>query len=729
MSLSSRSSGDRPVESLLRNGAFKNRNGNFGTLQFSWSRDIDLPKDSKVVTQQFVDQILRTIAPRHLEAFNNAIKPSVTATSITASSASQGIIQTRIRREIRQMSAEDQQRFVDAVFTMMSNGQWMRIAGYHGWPSNAGNGYCAHRAENFPGWHRAYLLEMETALIAADIANGRDGSISMPYWEFGRYDLNGQTLPAIIEKNFGGSFQFPLGFFNSVNPTQASDLIRNRFTKVVTNKALKARLQSADISGLSNACLDISANHEHWLFASTENTSSVPVEEPHNNTHVALGYPLSSLSFAAFHPIFWLLHCNVDRIYETYLRRVGPAECALELENHQLVAEQSHLTNLAKQTLEPFSKPETLLHTDLYLNGMLVTTSLGYEYDKLLAIPGQQLRSMPTYVVFSNVDVVYNLIDSNNNLKSFTLHLFLIPKKITTTEGYVIGVPVHGNVSEYSSHPHYAGSIGVFAGKGPKCKNCAETKPINIKKDVSDKLLELGCESRFLAEIRVIVEDEMGQICALEELSVVYGPNCKLPQPSLVGPLFEPSSGELTVSSEDKANVMQLQKLLKKFGFYTSEVDGSFGPLTTAALVEYQYATGLLPDGVAGAITKAQMVAPLHDSHPHKVGVGESTIDHQQPLYTPRSIVYYFLGVTPGYLDVSAFEHVIEDCMSQWAAVTGLSFQKTNDESKATLKVIFGVSNNADPSKGKDELLQFDGPGGELARFIDQSIIFDKAER
>ena len=58
---------------------------------------------------------------------------------------------------------------------------------YHGWPGDLAtgeDGLCAHRRESFPGWHRAYMMEVENALRAADIELGNDGRIGFPYVEF-----------------------------------------------------------------------------------------------------------------------------------------------------------------------------------------------------------------------------------------------------------------------------------------------------------------------------------------------------------------------------------------------------------------------------------------------------------------------------------------------------------------------------------------------------------------
>jgi peptidoglycan hydrolase-like protein with peptidoglycan-binding domain len=51
-----------------------------------------------------------------------------------------------------------------------------------------------------------------------------------------------------------------------------------------------------------------------------------------------------------------------------------------------------------------------------------------------------------------------------------------------------------------------------------------------------------------------------------------------------------------------------VQQLLKSFG-YTVVVDGIYGPQTTKAVVHFQKANRLLPDGVAGPLTVARLEA------------------------------------------------------------------------------------------------------------------------
>jgi hypothetical protein len=36
--------------------------------------------------------------------------------------------------------------------------------------------------------------------------------------------------------------------------------------------------------------------------------------------HGLLGFPMASIAVAAYSPLFWLHHCNIDRLYEAYLQ-------------------------------------------------------------------------------------------------------------------------------------------------------------------------------------------------------------------------------------------------------------------------------------------------------------------------------------------------------------------------------------------------------------------------
>lgn len=669
----------------------------------------------------------------------------------------------RTRAEIRSMSQADQQRFVDAVNTMMlkhGNGvektgqsEWFRLASYHGWPANDGQGFCSHRAENFPAWHRAYLLEFEAALSVADKLNGNDGNLGLPYWDFAIYTLNDQVMPKIVRDHFGPTFKFPDGFFDGVAVSTAADFVTDQFRFLASDERLLFDLQRAKVSENAYASLDQEVNHEHWLHASTETSrnwpfranNSVAVETSHNMTHVALGFPLTSLSFAAFHPMFYLLHCNVDRIYESYVQSApGRAdECRMEMKAHQQLLQGR--TDLYNEALTPFKtldghyyKPEQLFQASL----------LGYNYTKLPKPPSPQLRVMPTLVVFKAVDVVYQLIASDGRMKSLKLHSFLIPKSLeaTTKTQLIQSIDALVNNGEGTmtlySHPNYAGLVGAFGGKGPKCKNCAETTPINLVCDVSTTMKQLGISSRYDCEVKVLVEDEKSVFTTLELLQDTFGPKVYIPQPILIGPLFEDADTTAPILRRDDvtgdAQSIQLQLLLKKLGLYDGVVDGNFGAKTELALKEYQEITGLLVDGVAGPVTKGQFTQSLHDSHTFATSASTNNSDTDKAVFESNSTIPYYVGSVPGYLNSTHVRLCIGKALTEWQRYSNLQFILTETVETAKLHFVFGMRDAAtitndsvvNTSANDDgDMLQFDGPGGELARVSNGVIQFDPSER
>ncbi len=66
----------------------------------------------------------------------------------------------------------------------------------------------------------------------------------------------------------------------------------------------------------------------------------------------------------------------------------------------------------------------------------------------------------------------------------------------------------------------------------------------------------------------------------------------------------------LTLGSQG-SSVSHLQTDLTGLGFYTNSIDGSFGPKTQGAVMNFQKSQGLKMDGIVGPITKAALNAAL----------------------------------------------------------------------------------------------------------------------
>ena len=623
----------------------------------------------------------------------------------------------RMRKEMREMSQAEQDRVVAAFKTMMisdkpGGSEMHRIGGYHGWPStnpDGSKGFCAHRAENFPGWHRAYLLEMENALCEADKANGNDGNIGLPYWDWRRVELNGQCMPDSIRKNFGSDFKFPENFFDAKDGE--NKLTRDGYSGIRSEDELRERLLDADVKGKAEACIDTTKNSEHWQHASTEYRKGTPIETPHNSVHNCVGFPLTSLNYAGFHPIFHMLHCNVDRIHQKYLELMGPDECIAHLLDHQAAMEQDGLRNLAETPLLPFKKVGTASAegdpSEFWtLREMMRIENFGYAYDVLPPKPKQNLEEMPTMALFEDVDVVRKLMGEDGEMKSLNLHVFVVKRG----EGATFKPPA--TFSEFKGCANFSGTGAAFGGKGPLCVQCAETKPINILVDITQTLRSLGIASRHSAELVVVVEDEFGEMVSLDQVTATFGEQCVVPAPRIVGPYFEANQATIVQGSGESAAVMQLQKLLSNMGYYAGTIDGTFGEATKTAVLRAQKAAGLKADGIVGKVTMSKLIASVQDC-PHK---------EDKATFAPGSKVTWWLGATPGSLNHEETGDVIAAAFQEWAVPTGLSFERVKDKVSADVKVTW-----SDMSSSNE--FQFDGPGGKLGHADAQSLSFDAAER
>jgi len=67
------------------------------------------------------------------------------------------------------------------------------------------------------------------------------------------------------------------------------------------------------------------------------------------------------------------------------------------------------------------------------------------------------------------------------------------------------------------------------------------------------------------------------------------------------------TAGKIEAVYSATANTTEVQKRLKKWGYYTGVVDGINGPQTKAAVKRFQKRYGLTQDGIVGPLTAAKM--------------------------------------------------------------------------------------------------------------------------
>jgi tyrosinase len=211
-------------------------------------------------------------------------------------------------------------------------------------PPNQGDRNAAHRGPVFLPWHRFMLLQLELNLqrILDDTTFG------LPYWDWaedGELPPANQKQAAIWAPSAMGGSGSPLttgpfAFAPGDPDTWRVNIVANSNGQLVqVNRGLRRNL-GAHVQGLPDpnalpkrahtaAALDQdSYDASPWgvgspgfrnLLEGWENSPQIPSPSLHNRVHVFVGGDMSPSS-SPNDPVFYLNHCNVDRIWEAWMQ-------------------------------------------------------------------------------------------------------------------------------------------------------------------------------------------------------------------------------------------------------------------------------------------------------------------------------------------------------------------------------------------------------------------------
>jgi tyrosinase len=204
-----------------------------------------------------------------------------------------------------------------------------------------------HRVPYFYAWHRGFVYFFEQ-MVRTMSGNSK---FALPYWDYYRHP----ELPAIFANE-----QLPDGTRNAL---YWSDRVGRR------------------IDYLSFECYQ-SLTFPNTRIKSFENLLEI---NPHGHVHDQIGGSMGHIKTSALDPIFWVHHCNVDRLWSAWLdagdgRHMPPP--------HSSYYEPTFTYNLAKTW-------------NLNVGAMVDTIPLGYTFSDLSLpqpTPGAALPQRPATV-------------------------------------------------------------------------------------------------------------------------------------------------------------------------------------------------------------------------------------------------------------------------------------------------------------------------------------------
>jgi tyrosinase len=210
-------------------------------------------------------------------------------------------VMVRIRKNANKLSTAERDRFVAAFAKLNDQGQG-RFKDFRDMHVQVSLSQ-AHGNPGFLPWHRAYLLDLERDLQAID------QSVALPYWRFD------QPAPSLFTADFLGQAD-PNGTvqFGATNPLQFwrtdGQLGVTRGPRFPMSQAPPGLFNQSQTLALGGS------SHAFEFFRDME-------DNPHGWAHTSFTGSIRTPATAPKDPLFFLLHCNVDRLWAQWQRKYG----------------------------------------------------------------------------------------------------------------------------------------------------------------------------------------------------------------------------------------------------------------------------------------------------------------------------------------------------------------------------------------------------------------------
>jgi len=228
----------------------------------------------------------------------------------------------RIRRDVQSLAPNDPwfTKYGQAV-QAMHDLQKSKPSDQRNWRNQAliHINHCPHGATSFVHWHRHYILNYE--LICGQLIG--DPNFALAYWN---WSANNGTIP----NPFYDLNKLNVTFWKDPSNAQSNNWSPDTVTTVGTRALAKGTGVQSDPDAGADFTQDfIDAIKEETIFSIFTNQLETG---PHNNGHVITGGQNGHMGdgMSPLDPIFWLHHCNIDRIWAEW-QTAGNTTPALNL--------------------------------------------------------------------------------------------------------------------------------------------------------------------------------------------------------------------------------------------------------------------------------------------------------------------------------------------------------------------------------------------------------------
>jgi hypothetical protein len=385
----------------------------------------------------------------------------------------------RYRRNINCLTTNQLHDFresMQALFDLpeSSGDSFATLGGLHGLPSPT---WCDHGAPGFLTWHRAYMRAFERALQCVN------SDVMLPFWDWSSTNTIG--LPAACSQPT---------YVNRDGDTVSNPLYSGPIA-AGAGGGTTARGSGVDSQSFAGPATSAQASMASGTFASFQSA----LNGPHGSVHGLIGGEMGSVPRAGFDPIFYLHHCNVDRLWrnwqQTNLSAVIPASEA----NHPL---------------DPFNKP----FSDEWYDGadMLSTDDLGYRYSNwCFWLP--PVLVWEVLVVKFDPWIIRRMREAKLIFRADRMSRESIEFRV------FINQPGAGIETELEDNSSFAGSIGTFGMGDMEMESRSTSRTFDLELNITECLrtcVNEGDEEATLKVLALSVDGEAIDSARLDTLGI-----------------------------------------------------------------------------------------------------------------------------------------------------------------------------------------------------------------
>ena len=288
-----------------------------------------------------------------------------------------------IRKSVTNLTAAEKAAFVQGVKTLKANGRYDAYVHMHhhsmeratpapGEPANPATRNAAHRGPAFLPWHREYILRFEQELQGVL----GDANFGLPSWDWAADAALTNPIDPVQAVVWRDDFMGWQG-----DPVTSGPFRQGEWVTVSSGNLIRqfgTNVPSLPTQAQVNAALETAIyDTPPWHSASASSFRNLlegwqPAGGPHlhNRVHVWVGGSMLP-DTSPDDPVFFLHHCNVDRIWALW-QTCNP-QVPYAPTNDVATAPPGHRLN---DQMFPWTNPGDRTIADL-----LEITALGYSYD------------------------------------------------------------------------------------------------------------------------------------------------------------------------------------------------------------------------------------------------------------------------------------------------------------------------------------------------------------